>query len=270
MNFEERLRHQVGAFHVGHGDAAENVDVIQHPAVDVSEREERERDIGGRLEIEGGAGVGHVGGKIVVGEHDALGLAGGAGSVDDGAKLAGEDLCGAQTIGGDFGSAGGSDQRLVAQEIGGDVILRIGYDHLFEFGELCAALLELLQLVGAADDDHAGAGMFQDVSHSVGRFVEVDGDGDAAAAVDGEIGGVPLGAIGGEDGHAITGLDAELDERRGEAGYAAQELRRGDGFPGAVGVAKHLRAGIGARVDGVEKSRREGAVGHGLRSLYLT
>src|SRR4029077_15899407 len=127
-----RLRHQVGEFHVGHGDAAEDVDVIQHPAVDVGERKERERDVGGRLEIEGGAGVGHVGGKIVVGEHDALGFARGAGGIDDGAELPGEDLRGAQTIGGDFRRTGGSDQRFVAQEIGGNVVFDAGDDHLLE------------------------------------------------------------------------------------------------------------------------------------------
>ncbi len=203
-------------------------------------------------------------------EHDALGLSGGAGGVDDGAELAGQYLRCAHAIGSDFRITGRSDQRFVAQAIGGNVTLRIRGDHVFELRKLRAALHEFMQLLGPTDDDHVRAGMFQDVGHAVRRFIEIDGDGDAATANDGEIRSVPLGAIGGEYADAVTWLHAKLDEGHGETGHATQQLRGRDGFPTTVGMAEHLRARVRARVDGIEKSRGKRAVVHTVRSLYPT
>src|SRR6266404_2997390 len=220
-DFEQSLRDKVDGFDVGDAHAIEEVDVIQHAAVDVGERQERQSDVGGGLEIEGGAGVRYVGRHIVVREHHAFRLAGGAGGVDDGAQLAGEHLRGAHAVGGYFGAARGGDQRFVAQAFSGHVSAGVSDDDVFEFGQLCAAGQELLQLVRASHDNHARAGMLEDVGHAVRRFVEINGDGDAAGAVDGEIGGVPLRAIGGEKAHTVAWLDAQLDQRHRKAGDAA-------------------------------------------------
>src|SRR5260370_420700 len=182
MNFEQRLRDEVDGFDVGDRDAIEEVDVVEHAAVDVGERKERQSDIGGGLEIEGGAGVRYVGGHIIMREHHAFGLAGGAGGVDDGAQLAGEHLLGAHTVGGDFGAARGSDQRFVAQALSGYVGVGagVGNDDMLKFGQLRTAGQELFQLLGAGHDDHARAGMLEDVGHAVRRFVKINWDGDPA------------------------------------------------------------------------------------------
>ena len=50
-----------------------------------------------------------------------FGLTGGAGGVDDGGELAGQDLRGAHAIGGDFGAAGRGNQRFVAKTLGGKI-----------------------------------------------------------------------------------------------------------------------------------------------------
>ena len=80
----------------------------------------------------------------------------------------------------------------------GTVGSSVGDDDVIEFGKARAAGEELLQLRRAADDYNLRAGVIQDVGHAVGRLVEIDRDGDAAGAGDGEIGGVPFRAIGGE------------------------------------------------------------------------
>ncbi len=172
------------------------------------ERQERQGYVGRGLEIEGGAGVRYVGRHIVVREHHALRFAGGAGGVDDAAELAREHLRGAHTIGGDFGAACGSDQGFVAQALGGHIVPDVGDDYMLELRELRAAGQKSFQLLGAGHDNHARAAMLEDERHAVGRFVEINGDGDAAGAIDGEISSMPLWAIGGEERDAVAGLDA--------------------------------------------------------------
>ena len=114
----------------------------------------------------------------------------------------------------------------------------------------------------AGDENHLRATVIEDVGHAVGGFVEVDGDGDAAGAGDREIGGVPFGAVGGEEANAIARFYAEFDKGVGEAGYAVEEFLRGDGFP-AVGAAEHLGARRRVLFNGVEEAGGESAVGHG-------
>jgi len=176
--------------------------------------------------------------------------------------LAREDLSGAEAVGGDFGATSGGDERFVLQALVGDVGAAFSHDDVLEFGDGGAAGEEPFELLDSGDDDYFGGRMVEDVGHPVGGFVEVDGDGDAARARDGEVGGVPLGAIGGENGHAVAGFDAEFDEGHGEACDAAEEFGGGDGMPGGI-AAKELGARIRERIDGVQEARREGAVAHG-------
>ena len=82
--------------------------------------------------------------------------------------------------------------------------------------------------------------MLQDVGHAVGRFVEVDRDGNRARAVDGKIRRVPFGTVRGEKPDAIARLYAQFHERGRQARDAAQKFLGGNGFPAAV-PAHHLR-----------------------------
>ena len=184
-------------------------------------------------------------------QHDALGFAGRARSVDERRELAREDLRGAHAIGGDVGSARCSDQSFVAQNVRGQIGGAIRNDDLLQFGELRANALEALHLRGTGGEDDLRAAVLEDVDDAVGRFVEIDGHCDAAGAGDGEVSGVPLGAIGGEETDAIAGLYAEFNESSGEASDTTQKFLGGDGLP-AVGGAKHLCAQIRQGVDGVE------------------
>src|SRR5260221_7117500 len=262
MDFEESLGDVFDDFHIGYGAAVKNVNVIEHAAVDVGEGEKRDGDIFVGAEIEFVTGIRDVGAEIGVGEHDALGLTGGAGGIDEGGELAGQDFGGAETIGGDFGRAGGGDQCFVAEEIDGEIITRAGDDDLLDFFQRIADGEKFLKLLMAGDEDYLGAAVIQNVGHAVGGFVEVDGNGDATGAADGEVGGVPFGAVGGEETDAVAGFYAEFDEGVGQAGYAAEEFLGGDGFP-LIGAAEHLGAKRGVLFDGIEEAGGEGAVVHG-------
>src|SRR5260370_181720 len=77
---------------------------------------------------------------------------------------------------------------------------------------------------GAVQEDEGGAGRMEDAGKAVRRRVEINGKGDAAGAVEGEIGGVSLGGIGGEEGYGIAGLDRQLARRGGETRFAAEQL----------------------------------------------
>ena len=95
--------------------------------------------------------------------------------------------------------------------------------------------------------------MFQDVGHAIGRFVEVHRHGDGAGAVDGEVRGMPLRAIGGKEPDAVAGLHAKFHESGGEASDAAEKFLRPNGFPAPV-AAKHLGARVRKIVDGVQEA----------------
>ena len=100
---------------------------------------------------------------------------------------------------------------------------------MLEFGKISADGQEFLQLSMTGDKDDSCSAMFEDVGHAVGRFVEVNRDGDAAGAGDGEVRGVPFGTICGEKTDAIAWLHAEFDKRCGKAANAAMTLRKREG-----------------------------------------
>ena len=143
-------------------------------------------------------------------KHDAFGLAGGAGSVNDGGELRGINIRDALAVRGDVRGASSGEQGFVAKEFFGESIAGTGNDDVLKVGELLADLEKFFELREASDEDDLRAAMIQDVGHALWRFVEVDGDGDRAGTVDGEIGGVPFGTIGSEDADAIAGFDAEF------------------------------------------------------------
>jgi hypothetical protein len=121
---------------------------------------------------------------------------------------------------------------------------------LLDFFERVADFEEFLELFVAGDEDDLRAAVIEDVRHTVRGFVEIDGNGDAAGAADGEIGGVPFRAVGSEEADAVAGFYAEFDEGIGQAGYAAKEFLGGDGFP-TVGATEHLGAGRWVLFNGV-------------------
>jgi hypothetical protein len=164
--------------------------------------------------------------------------------------------------------AGSGDERFVTQTFHRNIGACVGGDDLLKFGKIGANGQKFLQLRMTGDENHPRAAMFEDVGHAIGRFVEVNRDGDAAGAGDGEIRGMPFGTVGGEKTDAIARLHTKFDERGGKTGDTAKEFLGRDGVPAAV-AAGHLRARGWQLVDGVEEARREGAVVHGRKLTLL-
>src|SRR5947207_1269836 len=118
-DFEKSLSDRIDGFDVGESGALKDVDVIERAAVDVSKRKKGKRDVFGGIEAEIMAHVVDVRAKIAVREHDALGLAGGTGGVDEGGELAGKNLGSAQTVGGNVRGVCCSDESFVAETFRG-------------------------------------------------------------------------------------------------------------------------------------------------------
>src|SRR5208282_256125 len=215
LNFEESLRDMLDRLDVSDGYTVKKMGIVESAAVDVGEWKEGNGHVILRFEFHVGAGVRDVRTKICVRQHDALGFAGRAGGVDDGGQLAGKDLRRAHAVGRDIGATCGGDQCFVTEVIRWQVGAAIGEDDLLQLWKLCANSLQLVHLRGTRGEDKFCAAMFEDVGNALRRFVEIDRNGDAARASDREVGGVPLGAIGGKKADAVAGLHAKFDKCRG-------------------------------------------------------
>ena len=201
-----------------------------------------------------------------MGKHDAFGLAGGAGSIDDRGELAWEHLCHTDTVGRDFRRSGGSNQGLITQKFRGASIARTGSNYLLHMLQLISDPAQFFELSRSGDENNLGAAVVQDIDHAVRGFVEIDGHGNGAGAADGEVGGMPFRAIGGEQADAIAGFNTEFSEGSGQSGYTTEKLLGRDGFP-AIAAAKHLRARRGVFVDSMKKAGRQRTVAHAISTV---
>src|SRR6266404_7252030 len=123
---------------------------------------------------------------------------------------------------------------------------------MFQMLERAANFKKSGELRSASDKKNFRFGVIEDIGYPLGRFVEIDGNGDAARAGDGEVRSVPFGTVCGEEGDAIARLNAEFKESLRQTGNAAKKFLRRDLLPTGAG-AKHLRTRIGPRVDGMQE-----------------
>ena len=210
MNLEKGLGNRVDGLDVGERATLKKVDVRDGALVDVRERQKGKRDVLRGVEMKILAHVGYVRAKVHVREHHAFGFARGAGSVDDGRKLPGQHLRSALAVGGNLFLAGAGDERFVPQAFAGAVPGGIGHNDVFKVGQIAAHKKQLLDLRFARHEDHLGAAMLQDVGHAVGRFVEVNRNGDGSCAANGKVSGVPFRAVRGKQPDAVAGLYAQF------------------------------------------------------------
>ena len=172
-------------------------------------------------------GDGEIRCDVAVGEHGALGNAGGAAGVDDGGQIVRGDGVGAgielrHALRGTgihergHGERAGIRGRLVHE----DDVLDLGF-------RLDGA--QLGQLRGGGDECRFGPGVAEKKGDLPGGERGVDGNGDGAGEQDGEVGDGPLGAIFGKDGDAIAVGDAVAAEFLCDPHDPAVEARRRDG-----------------------------------------
>ena len=194
---------------------------------------------------------------VVVGEHDALGEAGGAGRVlhvDD--VVAGEGgLCiledGVGLVVADEHEFGGGIHAAVffladvADEF--ELGIRLGAEvaagELLEFGDELVDGLDVVDVAEAVDEaEHAHVGLAQDVVEFLGLVGGVDGDEDGAGFGAGELEGEPVGDVFGPDADVVALADADGEEALGEAVDAVVELAVGPAEV-AVGVDDEVVVG---------------------------
>src|SRR5439155_21678374 len=118
-DFEKSLGDGIDRLDVGQSGTLKDIDVVHGAAVDVSKRKERERDIFGGIELEVVADVGDVGAEVSVREHHALGLAGGAGGVDERSDVTWKNLGSTHWVRGDVRRGRAGDEGFVAETVVG-------------------------------------------------------------------------------------------------------------------------------------------------------
>jgi hypothetical protein len=241
---------------VGDRGAFPKVTILDHPLVDVRQRQERQTAIP-RREWDGVAAGGDVVGEVAVRQHHPLGAPGRARRVDEAREVAGRGLPELRVRGG-AGRGAGRDHRLP-----GPRAWRRCVEHR-RVAESCQARahrLDLGRLLGRRDQCHGRARIAEDVFDLVRKERRVDRHGHSTRGEDGVIGDRPLGAVLGQDRHPIAGPDAErLESARGVA-HGAAELTGGDRGPGALLLVQQE---VGLRRFGLELAEdvAEGAKAH--------
>ena len=95
---------------------------------------------------------------------------------------------------------------------------------------------DLVVLLLPADEDELRAGVEEDLLRLPAGVRRVDGHADGAGHQHAEVGDGPVGAVGREDRHPVSGLDAGADQGARHGLDARCELGVGDGAP-PLGVA---------------------------------
>ena len=134
-----------------------------------------------------------VGHQIAVGKHSPLGVAGGAGGVDNHA--------GSMLV-----QMGGEARRLLQALLFGNEIFQLHLGEADIAAQLGQGIHQVQQLVGQQE---TGACVLDDVGDFPVGELEVDGDDDGAQAGDSHISTDEFRAVAGEKADTVTGLDAD-------------------------------------------------------------
>ena len=222
----------------------ERQEEVGHLGQHVEERQDSEQGVSGTDGDEPADAL-ELGGEIAVGEHDALGIAGGSRGVDDGRDIVGLDGSRGEIrrrVEGDFKDAGqagvrASSSRGELNGVSGGGLLGDGF-----FGNMEAALV---------GEEQGCAGVGQELGDLRGGEGGVEGNGDVAAGDDSQVGGDPGGTVEGEDGAARAAGDAASD-----AG-AKQPVSHGVGDAAELAVGEALDGvAVGGGGDAGERRRR--------------
>jgi hypothetical protein len=214
---------QLGAVGVGDGGARFDAGELQDAGEHVREGEEQQH--AGAVEEDAGYlgdDVADVGQEVPVGEHAALGAAGGAGGVDDRGEV--------------VGPAGGAALLDVHVGVGAERVQGVERAFLGVDGphvlDLRAEAFDHRGHLGVLDDDGDGAGVLEDELRLVGGGGLVDGDGDGAGGPDRVVQEGPLVAGGGHEGDPVAGLDPGRGQALRGGDDLGAELDGRDVLPG--------------------------------------
>ena len=161
--------------------------------------------------------------QVVVGEHDALGLTGGAGCVDDGHEVAGLDPIGAVPEGSLVILA---HLRFYHFAEGADALFAWTFDldQMLDGAALFLDRDEFRHLLRILCHDNLGSRVLDLVGDLLRREGAVNGHIDGADREGGDVDHVPLGAVVREQHHPISCDHAKLGEHTRQSSGSAEEL----------------------------------------------
>ncbi len=175
----------------------------------------------------------------VVGDHHALGHAGGARGVEDGGEvvaLAGLDAL-LQLAGHARLLLAPALPELLEGEDPVAVSLAFHEDDVVDLRQLRLLLAQFGELLLVLGEDQHRARVLQDVLALLGRVGLVDGHRHGRREADAQVAQRPLQARAGEDGDHLALLHPERDQAPGHLLALLRELRPGDVLPGAFHFA---------------------------------
>ncbi|GAA3495128.1 hypothetical protein GCM10019016_022280 [Streptomyces prasinosporus] len=229
----------------------------QHPFGDVRERQVADvLDV--RREFHHGVQGERVGEHHPVGEDDALGLAGGAGGVDDGQRVLGP---GGVEFLAELLRRRLSEQRRVRHMR--RLRSRVGHHQPFQRGAgVGQQRFPHRELPGSADDGEARAAVAGDVGDLLGGGGAVDADRDRAEADQRQVRQPVLGPVGHHQQHMVPAADAEGPVAGGEGAGVLVDLAPAERGPVGVRVLRlpgqARQSGVGVRVAGQELGQGAG------------
>ncbi len=188
---------------------------------------------------------------VAMREHDALGPAGRAGRVEhdaDVGALALGDLVEPPAPRARIGAhllAAQMLDVLEGMQVAVVVVLEANVVVVDDLGEVRQPVgdgNDLVDLLLVLDDCEFHLGVLEHVGHLVGNRVLVDGDGNAAEALDGGKGRIKARTVVADDGDGVAALDADLAQADGERAHLAAQLRPGPGLPDAEILVANGRA----------------------------
>jgi len=240
----------VGVLRAGDAEACDQtLRVIQIMIAHPGERQISKRDVLLGQVIEGN-GVGSGGDRALAGQHHALRLTGGAGSVEDDRGIG-------ALAGGDLGVEPGAQREIIGQRAAAvlnDLIDRahaavvvvaqaapLVVDHLLKLGQALLHGEDLIDLFLVLDRGKAHLGMREHegelLSHRVGIYRHRHG----AEHLRRHHRPVELGPVGADDGDGLAALEAEAGQAGGQATHDLELLGPGPGLPDAEILLPHGR-----------------------------
>ena len=229
--------------------AGERGDVARRPLEGVREREEREVLVGG-AEVEHLQRGPRVRADVGVREHDALRHTRRPARVDQRRNVVRPDgvgervEVGAVRVG--VGAAGGEGLGPARDRDGQRALRFFEHDDVLQLRQLVEDGGGFFELEIRRDDEHARAGIAEDVLDLVGGERRVERDVDGAEELGAEVGHGPLGPVLREHGHAVTGPHADVVEPAREREGVGVEVGVRDRRPARRLVFVAERRAVGA------------------------
>eukprot|EP01137_Pigoraptor_chileana_P032250 Opistho-2@21337 len=176
---------------------------------------------------------------VVVADHDTLGVAGGAGCVDQSAALVGLELSNA-LVNLIVTLLATNLHKLVPRvdiiSLGGSAVV---LNDCAEVGKLAANLEDLLQLLVVLDDNNVSLAVGRHKRTRLGVVGRVDAGGETECEDRSNVSNEPFGRVEAQDANSVVGLETQLNHGLSGGAAVVIVLLVCPGLPNAVALDLH-------------------------------